>query len=215
MEEPFDCVEDMAQYYVVGLNELQPCGPYILIGYSFGGLVALEMAQRLSDSGKQVELLVLIDAYPHPRNLSSGQRLRLNVQRAARHISEMKEKPIRDAMAYFLSGLKRRLGIAGANGGKDFSAIMSPLSLARTMLQVKDKSYVALARYRPQPYCGDMKFIKSENDTYFPGDPHPVWVNLVHTFEVETVSGNHLDMVTTHFEGLAATLTRYLSALRC
>jgi pimeloyl-ACP methyl ester carboxylesterase len=52
MEEPFDCVEDMAQYYVEGLNELQPCGPYILIGYSFGGLVALEMAQRLSDSGE-------------------------------------------------------------------------------------------------------------------------------------------------------------------
>ena len=65
-----------------------------------GGLVALEMAQRLSDSGKQVGLLVLIDAYPHPRNLSSGQRVRLSVQRAARHISEMKEKPIRGAVAY-------------------------------------------------------------------------------------------------------------------
>ena len=72
---------------------------------------------------------------------------------------------------------------------------------------------MALARYRPRAYCGDMKFIKSENDTYFPGDPHPVWANLARTFEVETVSGNHLDMVTTHFEGLAAALTRYLSEL--
>ena len=211
-ENPFDCVEDMAQYYVEGLNEFQPYGPYILIGYSFGGLVALEMAQRLSDSGKQVGLLVLIDAYPHPRNLSSGQRLRLSVQRAARHISEMKEKPIRGAVEYLFSGFKRRLGIAGANGGQDLSAT-SRLSLARTTLRVKDKSYVALARYRPRPYCGDMKFIKSENDTYFPGDPHPVWANLARTFEVETVSGNHLDMVTTHFEGLAAALTRYLSEL--
>ena len=202
----------MAQYYVEGLNEFQPYGPYILIGYPFGGLVALEMAQRLSDSGKQVGLLVLIDAYPHPRNLSSGQRVRLSVQRAARHISEMKEKPIRGAVAYLFSGFKRRLGIAGANGGQDLSAT-SRLSLARTTLQVKDKSYVALARYSPRPYCGDMKFIKSENDTYFPGDPHPVWANLARTFEVETVSGNHLDMVTTHFEGLAAALTRYLSEL--
>ena len=33
MENPFDCVEDMARYYVEELNELQPCGPYILIGY--------------------------------------------------------------------------------------------------------------------------------------------------------------------------------------
>ena len=100
MENPFDCVEDMAQYYVEGLNEFQPYGPYILIGYSFGGLVALEMAQRLSDSGEQVGLLVLIDAYPHPRNLSRSQRLRLTVQRAARHISEIKQRPIRDAVAY-------------------------------------------------------------------------------------------------------------------
>ena len=213
MEEPLDCVEDMAQYYVDGLNALQPFPPYILIGYSFGGLVALEMAQRLSDSGKQVGLLVLIDAYPHPRNLSSGQRLRLTVQRVARHISEMQEKPIRGAVAYLSGGLKRRLGVAGANGGQDLSA-MSRLSLARTTLNVKDKSYAALARYRPRAYSGDMKFIKSETDTYFPGDPHPVWVNLARTFEVETVSGNHLDMVTTHFEALAAALTRYLSELR-
>ena len=35
--------------------------------------------------------------------------------------------------------------------------------------------------------------------------------NLARTFEVETVSGNHLDMVTTHFESLATALTRYLS----
>jgi acetoacetyl-CoA synthetase len=212
MENPFDCVEDMAQYYVEGLAEFQPNGPYILIGYSFGGLVALEMAQHLFDSGKQVGLLVLIDAYPHPRNLSSGQRVRLSVQRAARHISEMKEKPIHGAMAYFFSGLNRRLGIAGANDGQDALA-MSRLSLARTTLKVKHMSYVALARYRPRAYSGDMKFIKSENDTYFPGDPRPVWANLARTFEVETVSGNHLDMVTTHFEGLAAALTRYLSEL--
>lgn len=35
IENPFDCVENMAQYFVEGLNELQADGPYILIGYSF------------------------------------------------------------------------------------------------------------------------------------------------------------------------------------
>ena len=212
MENPFDCVEDMAQYYVEGLNELQAHGPYILIGYSFGGLVALEMAQRLSDCGNEVGLLVLIDAYPHPRNLSTGPRLRLTVQRATRHISEMKDKPIRDAMTYFVSGLKRRLGIAGANGGPGLSET-SRLSLAHTTLQVKGKSYVALARYRPRVYRGDVKFIKGENETYFPGDPRSVWAHLVRTFEVESVPGTHLDMVTTHFEGLAAALTHCLGEL--
>jgi thioesterase domain-containing protein len=211
MENPFDCVEDMAQYYVEGLNEFQPYGPYILIGYSFGGLVALEMAQRLSDSGKQVALLALIDAYPHPRKLSRSQRLRLTVQRAARHISEIERRPFHSAIAYLLGGLKRRPGMEAAER-HDLSAT-SRWSLANTTLQVKHKSYVALARYCPRAYCGDMKFVKSENDTYFPGDPRSVWAHLARTFEVETVSGTHLDMVTTHFEGLAMALTRYLGDL--
>jgi thioesterase domain-containing protein len=44
--------------------EFQPLGPYILIGYSFGGLIALEMAQRLTEEGKQVALLTFVDTYP-------------------------------------------------------------------------------------------------------------------------------------------------------
>lgn len=214
LEEPFDRVEDMARSYVDALSELQPHGPYILIGYSFGGLVALEMAQLLSASERQVGLLVLVDAYPHPRYLSSGQRLRLTVQRAARHISEMKQRPIRGAFAYLGDGLKRRFGTAGADGGQDLCETPR-LSLAHTTLQVQDKSYVALGRYDPRPYRGGIKFVKSESDTYFPGDPAPVWENLATSFEVKTVPGTHLNMVTTHFEGLASVLTRYLQeALR-
>jgi thioesterase domain-containing protein len=214
MEDPLDCVEDMAQYYVEGLNELQPCGPYILIGYSFGGLVALEMARRLSDRGEHIGLLVLIDAYPHPRNLPPGQRIRLTLQRTQRHLAEMKQRQIRDAIAYLVGGLQRRFGFAGADGGRGLSAT-SRLSFAYTTSQVKNKSYLALARYRPQAYCGDMKFIKSENDTYFPGDPRSVWSHLVRSVDVETVPGNHLNMVSTHSEALAPILTRYLQeALR-
>src|ERR1700723_776119 len=64
MAEPLERVEDMAQLYVETLQELCPYGPYILIGYSFGGLVALEMAQRLSGGGKKIALLALLDTYP-------------------------------------------------------------------------------------------------------------------------------------------------------
>jgi acetoacetyl-CoA synthetase len=82
MEESFDRIEDMAQFYLDALNELQPQGPYSLIGYSFGGLVALEVAQRLSEDGRNVGLLARVDANPDPRYLSAGQRLRLSAQRA-------------------------------------------------------------------------------------------------------------------------------------
>jgi acetoacetyl-CoA synthetase len=209
LEEPFDRIEDMAEFYVDALTELQSQGPYILIGYSFGGLVALEMAQRLSSNQQHVGLLVLVDAYPHPRYLSAAQRVRLGVQRVGRHVSEMKHRPIRAAISYFMSGLKNRLRIAGVHRD-ELPPETSRLALAQTTLHVKDKAYTAMARYRPRAYRGVIKFVKSESDTYFPGDPVPVWAHLADSFEVETIPGTHLNIVTTHFESLAAVLTRYL-----
>src|SRR5580698_6922539 len=115
MEEPFERVEDMAKFYLGALKELQPQGPYILIGYSFGGLVALEMAQRLSEDGKKIGLLVLIDSYPHPRYMSARQRLLLGLQRSRSRITKMRQKPFDEAISYFLDGVQRRLRIAEAH----------------------------------------------------------------------------------------------------
>lgn len=209
-EEPFDRIEDMAQFYLDALEKLQPRGPYILIGYSFGGLVALEMAQRLSEQRKKVGLLALVDAYPHPRQMAARQRLSLSLQRAKRQVAEIRNRPMRSAISYFIAGLKHRLHITDSRTSAAYLPQASRLSLAQTTLQVKAKAYVALERYRPRPYGGRVKFVKSESDTYFPGDPVPVWDKLASEIDVETVAGSHLDMVTTHFETLAALLTRSL-----
>ncbi len=213
LEEPLDRIEDMARFYVDALHGLQPHGPYLLIGYSFGGLVALEMAQRLSSSEEQVGLLILVDAYPSPRYLSPGQRLQLGAHRTARRLSEIKKKSFREAVKYIAGGLKRRLRIPEISGERPQEA--SQLSLAHTISNVKAKSYVALARYRPRVYAGEIKFVKSESDTYFPGDPVPVWANLVANLEVAIVPGNHLNIVTTHFESLADIINRYLREAGC
>lgn len=68
----------MAGFYLEAVENLCPQGPYILIGYSFGGLVALEMAQRFYTNNK-VALLVLVDAYPHPSYYAWSERMRLSV----------------------------------------------------------------------------------------------------------------------------------------
>ncbi len=59
-EEPLR-IEDMARNYVEALLIMQPSGPYLLGGYSAGGLIALEAAQQLKRLGEEVELLVVID----------------------------------------------------------------------------------------------------------------------------------------------------------
>jgi amino acid adenylation domain-containing protein len=60
-EEPLACVGDMADLYIDLVREVQPRGPYLLGGASMGGLVALEMAQRLRAAGEDVPLLTLMD----------------------------------------------------------------------------------------------------------------------------------------------------------
>ncbi len=56
-------VEDLAAHYIKEMQILQPEGPYFLVGMSFGGVVAFEMAQQLVAQGQKVSLLALLDTY--------------------------------------------------------------------------------------------------------------------------------------------------------
>ncbi|MEU2656063.1 amino acid adenylation domain-containing protein [Streptomyces sp. NPDC007325] len=56
-------VEEMADAYLERIRQIQPWGPYRLLGWSFGGLVAHTMAVRLREAGESVELLALMDVH--------------------------------------------------------------------------------------------------------------------------------------------------------
>ena len=69
---PHTRIEDMAAYYIKAIRQLQPQGPYYLGGWSFGGLVAFEMAQQLRQAGQKVALLAVLDTLaPTPTNKPS------------------------------------------------------------------------------------------------------------------------------------------------
>jgi FkbH-like protein len=54
-------IEDMAARFVEEIRAVQPHGPYAIGGYSFGGVVAFEIAQRLRRAGEDIAVLALID----------------------------------------------------------------------------------------------------------------------------------------------------------
>ncbi|MER8041397.1 amino acid adenylation domain-containing protein [Streptomyces sp. NPDC094032] len=56
-------VEEMADAYLERIRHVQPWGPYRLLGWSFGGLVAHTVAVRLREAGEEVELLALMDVH--------------------------------------------------------------------------------------------------------------------------------------------------------
>jgi thioesterase domain-containing protein len=62
-QELVTSIEEMARNYVAEIRDLQPEGPYLLGGFSFGGWIAWEMAQQLDAAGEDVRLL-LIDIGP-------------------------------------------------------------------------------------------------------------------------------------------------------
>jgi aspartate racemase len=71
---PLRRVEDMAQRYLEDIRAAQREGPYYLAGYSFGGLVALELARRLTEAGQEVRLLALLDTFAETQ-VSKGELL--------------------------------------------------------------------------------------------------------------------------------------------
>ncbi|WP_169218415.1 non-ribosomal peptide synthetase [Brasilonema sp. UFV-L1] len=60
--KPHTRIEDMAAYYIEAIQSIQPSGPYLLGGHSFGGMVAFEMATQLHKRGYEVALLALLDS---------------------------------------------------------------------------------------------------------------------------------------------------------
>ncbi len=69
-------VETVAEYYLRGVRTVQPHGPYILCGYSLGGMIAYEMAMRLTEAGEEVRLVGLFDSTPpHIGRWGLGLRL--------------------------------------------------------------------------------------------------------------------------------------------
>jgi thioesterase domain-containing protein/acyl carrier protein len=210
IDEPFDRIEDLAQFYLDAVRQIQPNGPYFLMGYSLGGLVTLEMAQRLSKEGEQVALLAMLESYPYPRFLPLGQRMRLAARVAKHRASALRRMSIRDAVSYFKLPSKRRFYISRNGNGSLWDRVPNGGSVTPTMQRARDSAYLALTRYRPRYYAGKIQFVKAEILTDFPEDPVAVWGNLAGELEVDTVPGDHLGIVGTHFETLGSVLSRYL-----
>ena len=69
-QQPHDSIEEMAAFYLSEIREVQPRGPYLLAGWSMGGVIGLEMAQSTGGCRRGSR------AAGHVRHLSLDRRLR-------------------------------------------------------------------------------------------------------------------------------------------
>ena len=61
-------IDEMASHYLSEIRQVRPRGPYALMGYCFGSIVALEMACRILREGDSVSFLGLLMGYDRPED---------------------------------------------------------------------------------------------------------------------------------------------------
>ncbi len=193
-EPPLATVEAMAVEYLRAIKARQPEGPYHLCGYSFGGLVAFEMARRLSEAGEGVGLLGLFDTMTSPLRWP----LRLWPGFAFRRT------------VHFVAGL---IAAPDRTPAQRAGAGRFPKSAPARVLKVAASAVIAAARYRPAYYPGELKlFTPIGRDPSLPS-PQSIWRAHAEVLSVVDTAGSHLTMLAApNAEAVAAALSRCLPA---
>jgi acetoacetyl-CoA synthetase len=197
-QAPQDRVEEIAANYVEQMRRVQPHGPYAVTGYSFGGLVAIEIAQQLLRAGERIELLCLLDTYAR-QGLPWTARLQHRWNRARRKAAELSPWQLLGYAARKLWRSRER-PLADA-------AVVPPAQL------VFEKMLAAMENYRPQPYGGGpIVYVRAAIalGDYF--DPLPLWQRIAEGgLVIADVPGGHLDMQGPNAQRVAAALDRALA----
>ena len=185
-EEPRRSVEEMAEAYTAAIRSFQPEGPFAVCGYSFGGLVAFEIACRLAAAGERLDLLALVDPEAHPAALAPLARWRFWLVRPFRHIRYLAADPRGRIPLY----AKRTALHAFPKLPIELPPSGQPV--AAQYQRVKQAADAAARVYRPKPYDGSATLFLAR--TRAPGacSPRDVWSEKVRgLLTVTRVPGRH------------------------
>ena len=188
-ETPHTRVEDIATDYLRHLRTVQPTGPYALVGYSFGGLVAFEMARMLREAGEKVQFLGLIDTDVHDACLRPLERLAFWIMRPLRYAAIIAENPFKSVPDLWERFFRiRSFGRLTENRSQD---AMSPL-----LQRVAQLNRAAFSVYRPRPYPGAMSIFRATQRWPRFCDPLPVWMRLTSgQISIHEIQGGHTELV--------------------
>jgi acetoacetyl-CoA synthetase len=203
-ELPFEHLGEMAGYAIGVMRAVRPQGPYLLVGYSAGGLVALEMAQQLTAAGHEVPLVVLLDTYPSRAVWPLPCHLDILARQALNAIWSLRKYALRQIAGEVSRRRRSLFQYLTASGLK----LVDPPPLVAegtdaASRRVHVATYNAGEAYRPRPYGGKVVFLQPEETPGLePRKPRQVWRRFLADLEVRRVPGSHLKMVE---EGAAAT----------
>jgi amino acid adenylation domain-containing protein len=198
---PISNVEELAAHYIHEMRKVQPPGPYMVGGYSFGGILAYEVACQLQRTGERVALLFLIDGDAHalpryqatlPKSVGLKYLLRHWGRGLKYHTQAMLRHSLKQQLGYFVN-LTRRQQKALRRQIRKFDA---DKTLPHALRVVEQANGIAFRAYLPQPYPGKLIQVRSTRGfTGFDLKRHG-WVKLAASFEMhELPDCDHLDIL--------------------
>jgi len=210
-QDPHTRIEDMAATYIQALRTVQPTGPYLLGGWSMGGVVAFEMAQQLHAQGQPVALLAILDGRIPTQDATFPEQDAEAISLVERYfgisfgpMEALAELPEDEQLTVLLEEAKSA-GLVPAE---------LDVSQARRFVMLLRNDLSATQAYGLHRYPGRITFFKA-NETLAdtPADPTMGWSEWASGgVEVHVVPGNHANlMYAPHVEVLAAELTACLN----
>jgi thioesterase domain-containing protein/carbamoylphosphate synthase large subunit len=195
----------MADRSCSAIRALQSRGPYRLVGYSLGGLIAIEVARLLRGAGKEVALLGLIETRFDRQFWPTA----IVFRSAARRI------------VWRLRGLLRSTPDVSKLCDRARRLVARPLKpQSRPILappeaktpSANERCLTALRDYRPKRYDGKLSLFNAENIDDLHCNPAELWRDLASEIECRTIPATHFTIIrdATSLTILAAALDRCL-----
>ena len=210
--EPLSHFESTAAAYLEELLTLKPEGPYQLIGYSYGGFLAYELARQLVEKGREVSFLGIVDSV-----MPSPIRLHLEptfLKHVARHVAscvqtfvglEHRVQKARVRAAW--RRLARHISPPRAPNGRPVADVTEIINMDRYPEDRKrfaQVHYRALREYVPKPYAGRLTLFRATVQALRDFEPSLGWARVAREVEIVPVRGNHSDILEVRHAGALA-----------
>lgn len=190
-------LEDLAADYIKAIRSVQPDGPYLIGGWSFGGLVAFEMAQQLDRAGQSVALLALIDTVaPIARNQPSFRKsLQFLIKTALPSLLPL----MRDYLTLWFNNRSSRFTRKSTASDRLPRSIQHRILAELTLLPMLRTFYAnsqAAWRYRPNPGRQPITLFQAQTSAQNHPDSTYGWQELtIADVKIHSVIGNHFSML--------------------
>ena len=174
-------VTDLAAAQLARVRQIQPAGPYRLLGWSFGGLLVHEMAVQLQKVGEQVELVAVLDMFPGPDLVPDRDETWL----LREILTAASRTPVTGEMEARVAD-RDYDGVARLCAEQD--GVLSVFTAAdlRRIVGVTLKHGDLIARHTPGVLVGDLDLLVAEPTLVPDGEPERRWAPYVDG-EVRTV----------------------------